>query len=73
MTNRTSDALVTGKVKTKLFTVDDLDATRVKVVTENGVVYLMGIMNRADADRAAVAASYVGGVDKVVKLFEYKD
>jgi len=73
MTTRTSDSLVTGKVKTKLFTLRHVDATKVKVVTENGVVFLMGILNRADGDAAANAASYVGGVKKVVKLFEYKD
>jgi osmotically-inducible protein OsmY len=45
----------------------------VKVVTENGVVYLMGILKRAEGESAGAAASTVGGVQKVVKLFEYKD
>lgn len=73
MIARGGDSLLTAKVKTKLFTLDKLDATRVKVVTENGVVFLMGILDRIDADAAANAASRVGGVQKVVKLFEYKD
>lgn len=70
---RSADSLTTAKVKTKLFTLDDLDATRVKVVTENGVVFLMGILSRKDAEAAGQAASEVGGVQKVVKLFEYSD
>jgi len=73
---RTSDSYITSKVKTSLFKVkghDDFDPTRVKVVTENGTVYLMGILYRNEADDAARQASRVGGVQKVVKLFEYLD
>lgn len=73
---RTSDSYVTSKVKTSLFKVkghDDFDPTRVKVVTENGIVYLMGILYRSEANDAAKQASQVGGVQKVVKLFEYLD
>lgn len=72
LTTRSNDSLLTAKVKTKLFTLDGFDATKVKVVTENSVVYLMGILAPAEADTAATAASFVGGVRKVVKLFEYK-
>jgi len=73
---RTSDSYITSKVKTSLFNVkghEDFDPTRVKVVTENGTVYLMGIVYRSEADGAAKQASRVGGVQKVVKLFEYLD
>ena len=73
---RTSDAYITSKVKTSLFKVkghDDFDPTRVKVVTENGTVYLMGIVYRSEANAAAKQASKVGGVQKVLKLFEYLD
>lgn len=73
---RTSDAYITSKVKTSLFKVkghEDFDPTRVKVVTENGIVYLMGILYRSEAEDAARQASRVGGVQKVVKLFEYMD
>jgi len=73
---RTSDSYITSKVKTSLFKVkghEDFDPTRVKVVTENGTVYLMGILYRNEADDAAKQASRVGGVQKVVKLFEYLD
>jgi len=73
---RSSDSYVTSKVKTSLFKVkghEDFDPTRVKVVTENGTVYLMGILYRSEAEDAAKQASQVGGVQKVVKLFEYLD
>lgn len=67
---RSSDTVLTAKVKTKLITLKDIDGTKVKVVTENGIVYLMGLLSGSDADLAAQEASTVGGVQKVVKLFE---
>jgi osmotically-inducible protein OsmY len=73
---RSSDSLITAKVKTRLFGIkghDDLDPTRVKVVTENGTVYLMGLLYHAEADAVTARARQVGGVQKVVKLFEYLD
>jgi osmotically-inducible protein OsmY len=73
---RSSDSLITAKVKTKMFTIkehDNFDPTRVKVVTENGVVYLMGILTHSEADTVTDAARQVGGVQKIVKLFEYLD
>lgn len=76
MMSRTSDSLITAKVKTSLFRIkgmDNFDPTRVKVVTENGTVFLMGILSRAEGDATARAASGVGGVQRVVKLFEYLD
>ncbi len=73
MVTRSGDSLLTAKVKTKLFTLEKFEATRVKVVSENGTVFLMGILDRTAADAAANTASTVGGVQKVVKLFEYKE
>jgi len=73
---RSSDSLITAKVKTALFGIKGIegyDPTRVKVVTEDGVVYLMGMLYRREADATAASASQVGGVEKVVKLFEYID
>jgi len=73
---RSSDSLITAKVKGSLFGIkghDGFDPTRVKVVTENGVVYLMGILFRSESDAVATKASRVSGVQKVVKLFEYLD
>lgn len=68
--SRSSDTLITTKVKTKLFATRDLDATRVKVITERGIVYLFGLLSAEEADRATEATRTVGGVQKVVKLFE---
>jgi osmotically-inducible protein OsmY len=70
-TSRTGDSLITSKVKTNLLTLDDFDATRVKVVTDKGVVYLLGILTRPEADAATGEAQRTGGVQKVVKLFQY--
>jgi len=72
-TSRSSDSLITSKVKTNLLTLDDFDGTRVKVVTDKGVVYLMGIVTRAEADAATGETRRTGGVQKVVKLFQYID
>ena len=71
--SRSGDTLITTKVKTKLIVEKNLDGTHVKVVTENGVVYLMGLLNREDADKATEIARQMGGVQKVVKLFQYSD
>lgn len=73
---RSSDSLITAKVKGSLFGIkgqEGFDPTRVKVVTENGIVYLMGILYRPEGDAVALKASHVSGVQKVVKLFEYID
>ena len=73
--SRSSDTVITTKVKTSLFGVDleGFDPTRVKVVTERGNVYLMGLVSRAEGDAAADRARHIGGVQRVVKLFEYID
>ncbi len=76
MMTRSSDTLITAKVKTSLFNIkgiEDFDASRVKVVTEDGVVYLMGLLYRREAAAVGEQARTVGGVEKVVKLFEYLD
>lgn len=71
--DRSSDGLLTAKAKTALFQVEikDFDPTRVKVITERGVVYLMGLVRPNEADAAAKVVSQVGGVRQVVTLFEY--
>ena len=51
----------------------DVEAGQIKVVTENAVVYLMGLVKHPEADAAAQAASEVDGVKRVVKVFEYLD
>ncbi len=71
MVARSNDTLLTTKVKTKLFGIKDFDSTRVKVVTENGVVYMMGLLKEIEANAVTEAARRISGVLKVVKLFEY--
>ncbi len=73
LTARSSDTLLTANVKSRLLADKNVDGTRIKVVTEAGVVYLMGIVTRGEGNRAALIASKVSGVQKVVKLFQYKD
>ena len=76
LTSRTNDTMITAKVKTSFFGikgVPDFDPTRTKVVTEDGVVFLMGLLYRNEADVVSETARQVGGVKKVVKLFEYID
>ncbi|CAG0949190.1 hypothetical protein BURK1_00091 [Burkholderiales bacterium] len=67
---RTNDSYVTSKVKTRFVEANRFSATHVKVVTERGVVYLMGIVSRAEADAAGEIASTTSGAVRVVKLFE---
>lgn len=71
---QSNDALLTTKVKSALVqitNIPDFDPSRVKVVTDRGVVYLMGLVRPQEANAAADAASQVGGVKQVVTLFEY--
>jgi osmotically-inducible protein OsmY len=70
---RSSDALITTKIKSKLLTAANIKDSRVKVVTENGVVFLLGLVTRAESEIAAKIAQDTGGVQKVVLLFEYVD
>lgn len=71
--SRTHDTWITTKVKTKLIGTENLDSTRIKVVTENDAVYLMGIVTRQEAELATGTATTTDGVSRVVKLFEYLD
>ncbi|MFM9916952.1 MAG: BON domain-containing protein [Rhizobacter sp.] len=68
--NAGTDAVVTGKVKASLVDSKDVFAQAVKVVTERGTVYLMGRVTDREAARAAEIARGVGGVLKVVRVFE---
>lgn len=71
LTSRTNDSIITGKVKTELVKSKGVDANVIKVVTEGGKVYLLGLVTRAEADAAVAAAQSVGGVTHIVKVFEY--
>lgn len=70
LTQRSSDALVTGKVKAAMVDAKDLFANAFKVVTERGTTYLMGRVSKREGDRATEIARGTSGVQKVVRIFE---
>ncbi|MBC7610464.1 MAG: BON domain-containing protein [Polaromonas sp.] len=70
LTQRSSDALVTGRVKATLVDTKDLYANAFKVVTERGTTYLMGRVTQREADRATEVVRTSPGVQKVVRIFE---
>jgi osmotically-inducible protein OsmY len=73
LASRSNDTAITSKVKTRfLANRGRFSPNHVKVVTENSVVYLMGIVNKSEGDAAAEVASTTTGVQRVVKLFEYR-
>lgn len=67
---RSNDTVLSGKVKASLVDAKDLQANSFKVVSERGVVYLMGRVTEREAARAAEVARGVGGVQKVVRVFD---
>lgn len=71
--SRSSDSLITSKVKTKLLAEKNISGINVKVITEDGIVYLMGLVSKQEGKIAADIASRTGGVQRVVKLFQYTD
>lgn len=70
-TSRANDTLLTTKVKASLYDMRDISGNSYKVVTENNVVYLMGRVTQREGNIAGDVARGVGGVQKVVKVFEY--
>ncbi|PCH83797.1 MAG: BON domain-containing protein [Piscirickettsiaceae bacterium] len=71
--SRSSDSLITSKAKVSLFNISSLkgfDPTRVKAVTENGVIYLMGIVSERESQAVINQVRRISGVQRVVKLFE---
>lgn len=68
---RSSDTLLTGKVKARFIGTKGFDSSRVKIVSEGGVVYLMGLVSRDEAEVATEIARTTDGVQRVVRLFEY--
>jgi len=74
--HRREDNAQAARIKTALLDITSMpgfDATRVNVTSANHVVYLMGIVSHEEADAATEIVRNVGGVDKVVKLFEYRE
>lgn len=68
-----SDSWITTKIKTQMLATQDLQSGTIKVVTDNGTVYLMGVVSKDQADMAVDIARQVSGVQKVVKIFQYKN
>lgn len=73
ITNSGYDAWLTTKVKAGLAGNSEINPLNVKVTTESNVVYLMGLVTKAEASAATEVARKISGVNKVVKLFEYID
>jgi osmotically-inducible protein OsmY len=69
--SRSNDSWVATKVRTLILTNKEVPSDQIRVIAENGAIYLMGIINQAEGDRAANLARNVSGVTKVVKVFEY--
>jgi len=70
LTQRSSDTLITGKVKATLVDAKDVQSNTFKITTERGVVYLMGRVSLREANRATDLARSIGGVQKVVRVFD---
>lgn len=70
-TTRSNDTWITTKVKGRMLNEKELDITKIKVITENGEVYLMGLVDKKQADLAVDVARHTAGVRRVVKVFQY--
>lgn len=68
---RTVDTATTARVRAALVNAKEVPSATIRVVTENDVVYLMGLVTESEGNYAAAAASRVSGVKRVVKLFDY--
>jgi osmotically-inducible protein OsmY len=71
LSSRANDSFITSKVKARFLDSRRFNPIHVKVVTEAGVVYLMGLVNEKEANDAVDIARTTGGVRRVVKIFEY--
>lgn len=73
MLTRTSDTTLTGRIKSAMLGSEEIEGHKIKVVTENGTTYLMGLVTRSQGDTAVALTQGISGVQKIVKLFEYLD
>ena len=69
--SRSDDAWLTAKIKTLMLADSEVSGFRTKVISENGVVYLMGLLSQEDANKTVNLVSNTKGVTKVVRAFEY--
>ncbi|MFC3607185.1 BON domain-containing protein [Stutzerimonas tarimensis] len=70
---RSNDTWLTTRIKAQMLGDNSVPGSRIKVITENGIVYLLGLVTREEGDRATSAAQTVSGVQRIVRLFEYID
>lgn len=68
---RSNDSLLTAQIKTEMLANSNVPSTNIKVITENGIVYLLGLVTRQEAQSATQVVQGVSGVQKVIKLFQY--
>jgi osmotically-inducible protein OsmY len=73
LSSRTNDTVITSKVKARFIDAQKFSPLHVKVVTENGVVFLLGIVKKQEATEATDIARTTSGVRRVVRVFEYTD
>jgi osmotically-inducible protein OsmY len=71
--SRSTDTWITSKIKAKMATDERIDPFHIKVVTERGIVYLLGLVSRTEAQQAVNLVTNTAGVQRVVKIFEYTD
>ncbi|MEI6858473.1 MAG: BON domain-containing protein [Shewanella sp.] len=72
-TTRSNDTWITTKIKSRMLNTENLNVTRIKVITENGEVFLLGVVARDQAELAVDVARNTAGVRKVIKVFESPD
>ncbi|MCP3674376.1 MAG: divisome-associated lipoprotein YraP [Gammaproteobacteria bacterium] len=66
-----SDSWITTKAKSLMLAEKDFASTNIKVITENGEIFLMGLVTKAEADKAIAIVRKIDGVERVVQIFEY--
>ncbi|MGL4716203.1 MAG: division/outer membrane stress-associated lipid-binding lipoprotein [Aeromonas sp.] len=71
LTARSNDTWITSKVRTAMLGAKNFDSAKVKVVTENSEVFLIGLVTRQEGDQAVEIARHVDGVKRVIKAFEF--
>lgn len=69
--SRSNDTWIATKVRTRILANRDVPSDQVRVIAENGTIYLMGILSQLEGDNAATVARNTSGVQRVVKVFEY--
>lgn len=73
MLTKSNDSWITTRIKAQLFLNKEINPTRVKVLTEDGTVYLIGLVTPEEEKIAVDIARHAKGVRKVVKIFEYEE